>query len=750
MYSSLHRFVLLALCHSVCGVFFCLAQTEKNFVGVKRVNEYFSKAENFRWTSNNDSAAYYFNQALLLSRTGGYKHGEAKSYDQLAEIMLLNGRMNEVHRYDSLLSPIAFLLKDTILMINTANRSGVYFMEKGKHREAEQQFQQAIALGLDKQQSSKTAEVYSNLGSLSLSLGDKDKAIDWFFKSLRLFELNGNNTGQGETYSNISSVYYLLGRVNDAIDYQKKSITLREKIKDLSGLVITNTNIGQLYILRDSFPLALVHLQRAVKYAETVNSPRLRASAYSGISAYYSRTKNFPVALEWQSKAIRLFEETDNKPLLSRLYVAAGNLANVTKDSVAAVNYYNKALALATQLDNKENISNAYEKLSAFYLSHNDFEKGYTNYSKHILYRDSIAGRSTIKTIEEIRTRYETEKKDNEIARLNTEQLIRQLEIEKQKAIIAGNTLEAKQKENEIRILSQEKELQYAAFQKQEEELEKQLLLARNRDQELKLSQQDLKLSNQETELRETELKNQKQLRNVLIIGAISFALFALILFNRYKLKRKLEEQHQLLGIRNDISRNLHDDIGASLSNINILNELTKRNVSDPEKAKAYLSKAGDDIQRISESLSDIVWNINPQYDDLDNLFIRMKRYAADMFDGKNIAARLTFPDNTANLTMQMDQRRDFYLIFKEAVNNLAKYSKATEAIVEIAHDRDAISLIVSDNGRGFDMQTTRLGNGIQNMRQRAEKWRGRLDVKSSSGKGTQIQLAMEISYPKV
>ena len=198
--------------------------------------------------------------------------------------------------------------------------------------------------------------------------------------------------------------------------------------------------------------------------------------------------------------------------------------------------------------------------------------------------------------------------------------------------------------------------------------------------------------------------------------------------------------------MRNNISRNLHDDIGASLSNINILNELTKRNMNDEGKAKAYLAKAGDDIQRISESLSDIVWNINPQYDDLDNLFIRMKRYAADMLDGKDIAAQLIFPADTEKMYMPMDQRRDFYLIFKEAVNNLAKYSKATEATVEVRSSDHSIHLLVADNGKGFDVKNNRSGNGIQNMKQRAAKWQAVLQVQSAPEKGTVIALEMKIN----
>ena len=198
--------------------------------------------------------------------------------------------------------------------------------------------------------------------------------------------------------------------------------------------------------------------------------------------------------------------------------------------------------------------------------------------------------------------------------------------------------------------------------------------------------------------------------------------------------------------MRNTISTNLHDDIGASLSNIHILTVLTQRNISNTENATSYITKAGDEIQRISESLSDIVWNINPKYDDLDQLFIRMKRYAADMLDGKDIKADLIFPEVVEKLSMPMDQRRDFYLIFKEAVNNLVKYSDAEEARVKVSADRHLIRLEVEDNGKGFDVNTLRFGNGLQNMKQRAEKWKAILQVQSKPGEGTSIVLDMRLN----
>ena len=197
--------------------------------------------------------------------------------------------------------------------------------------------------------------------------------------------------------------------------------------------------------------------------------------------------------------------------------------------------------------------------------------------------------------------------------------------------------------------------------------------------------------------------------------------------------------------MRNHISQDLHDDIGASLSNINILNELARRNLSQPDVSAGYLSKASEDIQRISESLSDIVWNINPRYDQLETLFVRMKRYAADMFDGKNIHSRFVFPETENGIQLSMTQRRDLYLVFKEAVNNLVKYSGASEALVQLSADNNQLKMLISDNGKGFDRSLVRAGNGLHNMEQRARSSGGEISISSEPGKGTKVVLEMKL-----
>jgi two-component system, NarL family, sensor histidine kinase UhpB len=142
-------------------------------------------------------------------------------------------------------------------------------------------------------------------------------------------------------------------------------------------------------------------------------------------------------------KSIPLFEEVGENNMLARRYIAVGILHKALKDSVNALVYYQKAYDLSVALNNKYNLRDLYFYKAIFYKDHKDFYNAYEMYKKYILYRDSIINEETKTKIADVQARYETEKKDREILQLNTEQRIRELEIEKQKAIIAGNMLEA-------------------------------------------------------------------------------------------------------------------------------------------------------------------------------------------------------------------------------------------------------------------------------------------------------------------
>jgi two-component system, NarL family, sensor histidine kinase UhpB len=682
-----------------------------------------------------DSAIGKCNQVLQLTERTNLKIFSATAWDIIAEIMVANGKFTNVRKYDSLILPIATQFKDTTLIISVRTREGVYLLEQGKTGEAAEHFIAVLDMRLTKEQSLKTAEVYSNMASVYMSLSKKNEAMNWFVKALRIYEKYDHNSGLGETYSNISSVYYLMGQTNDAISFQKKSIYHREKQNDIQGLIIPLINIGQLYILKDSMPLSLDHLKRAVTLAEKINNIKLRAAAYSGMSTFYIKSKQFVPALDWQNKSIALFEETDNKPMLSRLYVSAGNLASATNDSATAIAFYQKGLALSKQLDNKDNIGNVYEKMSAFYFTRKNFEKAYQYFKIYTAYRDTIATASALTNIEKVKIEYETEKKDNEIFKMANEQRIKELQIEKQKALIAGNWQEAQRKENEIELLSKAKELQELKIKQQDEELEKQLLLARNNEQQLQLAEK-------EKQLQQKQLRNSNLIRNFILGAAVLLALVGYFLFNRYQLRRKIKEQESLLAMRNDIARDLHDEIGSTLTSIKILSEVSGKNLQrDYAKTSSFLQKITEQSAAVQQGISDIVWAVKPENDKLENMVIRMREYAAQTLESKNVHTVINIDEDVLDKTLDMNQRRDFFLVFKEAINNIAKYAGATEVQVKLAKINNDLLLQVVDNGCGFDMEKQTSSSGLKNMRARAITLKGIFDIYSKPGKGTAVTL---------
>ncbi len=203
---------------------------------------------------------------------------------------------------------------------------------------------------------------------------------------------------------------------------------------------------------------------------------------------------------------------------------------------------------------------------------------------------------------------------------------------------------------------------------------------------------------------------------------------------------RELEVQLQRQRELERIASDLHDDIGSTLSSISILSESYLRS-GQVEVNKFRFGDLGDKARAALESISDIVWSVNPENDSMEKLLSRMTRYASEILEGIDVELFLDVEVSFATLAMPMEQRKDFYLIFKEAINNVAKYSEATQVWVKLSKPTQEIYLEIKDNGKGFDVEKVKQGNGLKNMTNRAERLGGKLQIESAVGKGTSIKL---------
>jgi signal transduction histidine kinase len=165
---------------------------------------------------------------------------------------------------------------------------------------------------------------------------------------------------------------------------------------------------------------------------------------------------------------------------------------------------------------------------------------------------------------------------------------------------------------------------------------------------------------------------------------------------------------------------------------------------TNKEKAQNTLNSINESAHKMLDAMNDIIWNIQPKNDSLDNIIIRMISFASELMEAKKIALHFNVEENVKQLRLGLTVRHDFLVIYKEAVNNLAKYSVASEANISLEFHHPYLMLTIIDNGKGFDPQKIKSGNGLKNMQSRAKKISAVYHLHTEIGKGTTITLQVK------
>ena len=216
--------------------------------------------------------------------------------------------------------------------------------------------------------------------------------------------------------------------------------------------------------------------------------------------------------------------------------------------------------------------------------------------------------------------------------------------------------------------------------------------------------------------------------------------------FYRYRVARLLELER----VRTRIATDLHDDIGASLSRMAILSEVVKHQTGSLNLTTfQMLTEIADSARSLVDSMSDIVWSIDPRKDDLKSVAQRVRQFASDVLEARHIAWSFETPADIEKIKLPPDERRQLFLIFKEAVTNIAKHSGGSEARLCLRVEGGRLVAEIGDNGCGFAQPDPEIsfnglgGNGLKNMRARASDVGGCLDVDSQPGTGSLIRFIL-------
>jgi signal transduction histidine kinase len=225
-----------------------------------------------------------------------------------------------------------------------------------------------------------------------------------------------------------------------------------------------------------------------------------------------------------------------------------------------------------------------------------------------------------------------------------------------------------------------------------------------------------------------------------LLLAALASILFLVLMFYRKQQRKRLEK------IRNRIATDLHDDMGSTLSSIRIFSDVAKKQIEEvkPETVQ-LLDRISNNATSLSENMQDIIWTIRSDNDTLEDLVSRMREFGLRVCDAKHIRFNTIVSQSFKASKLSLEQRRNLYLIFREALNNAVKYAESTQIDLILNLKGRFLKMELNDNGKGFDQQSTKKGLGFNNIVNRVEFYQGSVHLTSAEGKGCNLQVEIPI-----
>lgn len=230
----------------------------------------------------------------------------------------------------------------------------------------------------------------------------------------------------------------------------------------------------------------------------------------------------------------------------------------------------------------------------------------------------------------------------------------------------------------------------------------------------------------------------------------LSLFLSGIYLLYRFRIRQITKVQL----FREKIARDLHDEIGSTLSSISLYGESAKMMIDVQHPLNAILSKINQSTNAMMESMSDIVWAINNKNDKLDNLVNRMNVFALQSFDANKCTVHFSSDQASEQLALEMNDRKNVYLLFKEIIHNAAKHAQCQNIWIDLKVEKNKFIMHIKDDGVGFDLEKylsnggerSLGGNGLLNIQKRAEELKANLNLVSKEGHGTELNFEMRLT----
>jgi two-component system, NarL family, sensor histidine kinase UhpB len=671
----------------------------------------------------------YADEAMVLAEKLNYKRGIAFAYYNIGLNYEYQGNNAEAIKNFLIELKIWEELgdKDPVAYINVY--LGEIYYVTNKYPEARKRFLTALKISQENGNKWRETLCYNYLGLISVNEGNYAEALKNYLAALKISEERKDTLWIVVFFNNIAEIYRNQGNYPEALKY----LLAASKITEVTGhnYALVRTTIAEVYRNQGNYSEALKNLLAALKFAEEDKHPYGIALAKTGIGIIYKIQGNYVEALKNHLEALMFWEERGEKSAIGDSYNNIGHVYISLNKYPEAKQYLMKGLSISKEIGHKENIKMTYKLLSELDSAMGNYRQALVNYKLSTDYKDSLLNETNSKQIAGMKEQYESEKKDKEILLLTSDK--QKLETEKQISALESERMQTLNlySQQQIILLGNEKQIHQLQIDRNKADY-----AVKKADADKK--QEQLVLLNKEKTIQSLELKKQTQAKNFFIAGMALFAVLSFFVYRNYRTRQKLKLQT----LRNKIARDLHDDVGSTLSSISIFSQMAQE---QSKETLPLLETIGESSRKMLDAMADIVWTINPENDQFEKIILRMRSFAYELLGAKKIDFEFVADEDVAKMKLPMDVRKNLYLIFKEATNNMVKYSKANRAFFAVKREGNDLTLLIRDNGNGFDINQPKQGNGLINMRKRAGEMGAVISIDSLPGEGTTIQLKVAV-----
>jgi signal transduction histidine kinase len=600
----------------------------------------------------------------------------------------------------------------------------------------------------------KTATIYSDL-TWYYSNVSIDSALHYGQKAIQESKKLGDSTLIAQVYSDVGAAYFRKG------DYQNSKLNylsaykIRKARKDFVGMNKVNANLANIYNKEGNKQLALKTYFESLDFFEKQGNVSATAQTKANIAFLLIETNNYNKALKYINDAVVIQKKINDEIGLCTSYITLGNAYLKLKDTVNSLNSFNKSLLLSKKIGNKLTESTALLNIGAIKNTQQKSEEAKALVEKSKLLRDSL----------------NLNNKESIVNLMLIRQKIDQLKFGEAKndLLELAKIYERNPNENETLLETYQELGTTYSYLKMPDSAVFYLNKAARVQNDLintnvikQTAELETKYQTEKKEKLLLEKEAEAKQKQILLIGisllAFFIALIGFLIYRQQKLKNTqqaqefelksaislIENQNKLQEQRLNISRDLHDNIGAQLTfiissvdNIKYAFDITN------EKLDNKLSNISSFAKDTIIELRDTIWAMNSNEITFEDLETRINNYIEKAKEAKDQIS-FSFAIDPVLKTQKLTsvQGMNLYRTIQEAVNNSIKYANASVISINAKQEANRTKITIQDNGLGFDQATIEKGNGLQNMQKRIEEIGGIFELQSTNN-GTKIEVLL-------